>query len=127
METPWWKRVNWTAVVLVLLPVGLTGMMLWIMLRQPDIPNPPFPTHEKIPELDGVLTNAECRASCIKPCTETANPDTMKACLDECQSKCRFVGKGTGPECRARCKLRCNRHPKTRAVCEQKCNADCPP
>ena len=119
--------MNWPVVAVVLLPVFLTGMMLWVMLRQPDVPNPELPMDEKFPELDGVASNAECRAGCIKTCTGIADADGMKACLDECQGKCRFVGKGTGPECRSRCKLRCSRDPKTQATCEQKCNAECPP
>lgn len=127
MEPRWYKRVYWPNVAIVLLPIGLTGMMLWIMLRQPEVPNPEFPTNEKFPELDGVFSNAECRATCMKPCSELADPDAMRACIDECQGKCKFVGKGTKSECRARCSLRCRRDPKTRDTCEEECNAECPP
>ncbi len=89
----------------------------------------PAPQSARDKELEGTMAGANCTLDCTKPCLEISDPTAVLMCLDNCEHKCKFVGKGTPGECRSRCSSTCGGAPDaaSRAACESGCMQGCPP
>lgn len=85
------------------------------------------PKTERDVELEGLLAHSSCKSACIKPCLEIKDPSASVGCMEQCDHRCRHVGKGTPAECRGRCATKCSTAPDSyRARCETDCASECP-
>jgi hypothetical protein len=121
----------------MLLPLIAVGVALAVGLlylvgagssvSAPESTRSPASTHDL--ELERTIANAKCLTSCIKPCTEIEDPQSMVNCTNGCEEKCKYVGKGSGADCRARCVSKCSTaiDDSVRAACESGCGRECPP
>lgn len=80
-------------------------------------------------ELDGMIARSECQSTCTNPCMKIQDTNAMLACMNACDDRCRFVGKGSGSECRGRCTKTCEGAPtdSSRSLCFSGCTKECPP
>jgi hypothetical protein len=90
-----------------------------IELSSPRVASPPDPQ----------MAGVECSMACTKPCMEISDPQLMLNCMNKCDDRCKYVGKGTPAECRARCTTTCAPAPDdgAKSACTTSCFAKCPP
>jgi hypothetical protein len=114
-------------IALVLIVTAAIGGFAYVILRQPTVREVEGSGPSPLPR-DPELANVDCTMACNKPCFEIKDPSLMVSCMNKCEDKCKFVGKGTPSECRARCDTKCAGAPDPASLgaCKSSCVSACP-
>ncbi len=79
------------------------------------------------PELDDLISHAECMAECHQPCLQVADPTRLGACFHGCEDRCKAARKVNPQQCRNGCaKICATSTDESRAACVRGCERTCP-